>query len=930
MAPPLLAREDELAALGACLAAIPAGTGSVTLIEGPAGIGKTALLDAATPLAAEHGIRVLRARASELDRDFAYGVVHQLVGPELVAAGDAEREALLSGAAAGASFLLPGHAAAAVDAFAALHGLHWLVLGLAERAPLLLVVDDLHWADVASLRMLEHLARRIEGSPVGIVATMRPAEPGAAQEVLDELLAGPLAQVLRPAPLAEASVGAVLERALGTTPDPAFVAAAMRATAGSPLLANVLAREATTSGLTGAASEGPGLETLGGRGVEPMVRRRLRALGDDGLRLALAVAVGGAAAVPLDLAALAGLTPEAALDATAQLVRAEVLAPPGREFVHPLVRAAVLSGCAPSERSRLHGLLASRLRDRGAPAPQIALHLLHTGPAGDVASVEILEAAARTATDEGAPETAADLLDRALSEPPSASDRPRLALALGELEVRIGRPEGPGRLRALIADGLRGDLAARAHAALGNQLVHTDPVAALDELERAAADADEPGLALRLEAYALEAVIFADTFSDRRNARLDAGEVDPAASSAMLAHVAVDRACRGYPGQEVAAIARRAGADGTILTQIGPASSTWNLLLHALRFAEQADAAQAHLQAGERLARDRGSYEATLFVEHGWGYWHRDFGSVATGAARAAVGLDVIRQLGMDLTVPALAAITAENLVHLDRLDEADETIEIPLDGLAGTYVEPFALSARALVRFAQRRLDDAEHDLRRLLQINASRGWDGPHATRARLRLVELLARTDRHEEALALSDLDLAAAERVDQPGVTGSVLRVRAAAQAGDEAIETLQAAVATLTGTPLRLELGWALHDLGARLRVRGDRRDARVPLRDALDLAGATESSRLARHVRSELEASGSRLQRERTGGAAGLTPAERRVADLAVEGLTNRAIAQTLWITPKTVEMHLGRSYGKLGIRSRRELAEALQPAGAD
>ena len=141
-------------------------------------------------------------------------------------------------------------------------------------------------------------------------------------------------------------------------------------------------------------------------------------------------------------------------------------------------------------------------------------------------------------------------------------------------------------------------------------------------------------------------------------------------------------------------------------------------------------------------------------------------------------------------------------------------------------------------------------------------------------------------------------------DEPGF----LRRRALAQEGEEAIATLHEAVEAFEGTDLRLELGWALHDLGARLRIRGDRRTAREPLRRALDLGHRTESALLARHAHGELEASGARPRRERLDGVEALTPAERRVAQLAAEGLTNRQIAETLWVTLKTVEVHLGRS----------------------
>jgi DNA-binding CsgD family transcriptional regulator len=175
---------------------------------------------------------------------------------------------------------------------------------------------------------------------------------------------------------------------------------------------------------------------------------------------------------------------------------------------------------------------------------------------------------------------------------------------------------------------------------------------------------------------------------------------------------------------------------------------------------------------------------------------------------------------------------------------------------------------------------------------------------------------------------DVRVATAGGLD--GALGSALLIRANALADDdEAIDLLRESVAVLERTPYKLELGWALHDLGARLRVRGGRRDAREALARSLDLATRTESARLARHARAELEASGARPRRELLSGVEALTPAERRVAEMAAEGLTNREIAESLWVTHKTVEMHLGRSYGKLGIRSRHQLADVLGVAAA-
>ncbi|MBE2318896.1 AAA family ATPase [Solirubrobacter sp. CPCC 204708] len=890
----LLAREDELAAVGRTIDGAMTGTGAVLVLEGPAGIGKTAVLEAARSRAS--GALVLSARASELDRGFGFGLVHQLL--DRVA-----KPELMTGAAAHASVVLDPASSGAEDAgFAVLHGLYWLTANLAEQQPVVLLADDLHWADVPSLRFLEYLARRMDGLRVALIATTRPSEPGAAQELLDELRAS--AEVVRPRPLDREAAAALLDLP-GSVLD-----AALEVTGGNPLLLSVLGREVGGQDVVSAER----LAEIGARGVAPAIERRLRPLGADAVAAARAAAVLGERATVEDVATVAQLS--SAADALDRLVAADVL--DGRAFVHPLVRAAVLDTIPAGERAELHRAAALRLRERGLRAGAIAPHWHATEPAGDARAVADLCAAAKEAAAEGATDLAADHLARALEEPPE--DRAGVALELAELEVRAQRPAGADRLRELLRGGLDGDAAARAHAALANHLVHTDPAAAVVELEQATEDATDPTLALRLEAALLEALLFVDPDGSRLRARFSAGEP----SLAALAAAANDGALRGMPTDELVALAERALGGGELLATVGPASSTWNLVTHALRFAEDARGAQRALEAGDRAVREQGLLAATLFVEQSWGYWHRDFGSVALGAARSRSGLEAIRAQGLVTTVPALSAVLAENLVELDKLEEAAAEVDTDLGAAAGTFIEPFVLTIRGRVRLLLRRYDEAEADLRRVVAFGDARGWAAPNAAFGRLRLAEVLAATGRHEEALELMEHDAAAALAARRPGCLGMALRRRALAQEGDEAIATLREAVSALEPTALRRELGWALHDLGARLRIRGDRVEAREPLRQALDLAARTESALLARHTHNELEASGARLRRERLEGVEALTPAERRVAQLAAEGLTNRQIAETLWVTLKTVEVHLGRSYTKLGIGGRGQLASAL------
>src|SRR5438876_8661001 len=238
-AEPLLERNDELARIESALADARTGRGRFVVIEGPAGIGKTALLAAARTAAAEDGMRVLRARATEMEANFAFGVVRQLFEPPLVEASEPERADLLQAAAGVAAGLLglpgappaDGLPSSGVDpSFAILHGLYWLCANLADAGSLCIVVDDAHWADAPSLRYLAFLLTRLEELHVALVVATRPREEGTDAELLASLATDPSADVIRLPPLTRAAVAQLVESGLAGAPDPVFVEACRRPT----------------------------------------------------------------------------------------------------------------------------------------------------------------------------------------------------------------------------------------------------------------------------------------------------------------------------------------------------------------------------------------------------------------------------------------------------------------------------------------------------------------------------------------------------------------------------------------------------------------------------------------------------------------------------------------------------------------------------
>ena len=351
---PLVERELELETVERLLAGARAGSGGAVVFEGPAGIGKSSLLAAARTAAAAE-LRVLSARGGELERELPFGIVRQLLEPVVVACDAEEREALLAGAAALAKPVLfaADPEAGAEPSFSALHGLYWLTINLADAQPLLVAVDDAHWADVASLRWLIYLARRLAGVPLALVLATRPAEPGPVQELLDELLVIPEVAVLQPGGLSEQAITMLAVQLLAAEPDPSFVTACQRATGGNPFLLLELLRELDRRGIA-PSRENAGLASqLSSQGVGRAVRARLRRLPPECTALARAVAVLGDPAEPALAAQLAGLDDDAASRAADALAEA-VIFEPGRRlaFVHPLVRSSVYSELSSQERAR--------------------------------------------------------------------------------------------------------------------------------------------------------------------------------------------------------------------------------------------------------------------------------------------------------------------------------------------------------------------------------------------------------------------------------------------------------------------------------------------------------------------------------------------------------------------------------------------------
>jgi DNA-binding CsgD family transcriptional regulator len=928
----LLERERELEALAATVEAATDGTAGLVLVEGPAGIGKSRLLAAARTLADEHGLLQLAARGGELERDFPFGIVRQLFESLLV--DESAHSNLLSGAAGAAApvFEPPRERAGeplAESSFAVLHGLYWLTANLSLERSLLLAVDDLHWCDRASLRFLAYLARRLEDLPVVLVASYRRSEPGADQALLSELTSDPLAQLLMPRLLTATAVAGLVRDRLGEGVEPAFANACHALTAGNPLLLEELLKTLAADQVSPDAAHLDAIAELGPRAISRTVLRRLARLSAEAVRVARSIAVlGDGAELPV-LAELADLQPSAVAGATRELVRAEILRPePPLGFVHPLVQAAVYRDLAPGERELHHERAARLLVGLGAPKEQIAAHLLVIPPRGEEWVVDLLRAAAEAAVARGDLDAAISSLRRALDEPPRPELRQGLLLELGRFEGTTFLPDSAGYLRSAYELALEPSARGQAALHLARTLMFLaapDEAAAIAGRAALELPAELVDLARSLEAIELYAPFFGAQPPGDRDERLRAyREIDASGgvgAKALAAVAAWDWALCAGPADRVCALARAALDGGGLLAADGFMTVVATGPLALADLDEAVDAFDAHRAEAHR----QGSVFRLAGVQLWGGYTRYLRGELGEAESELRASLETLTLWGMPTQSQrgprTPSPFLAEVLVERGALDEARVLLDKAGSPSAGTDQAILVDRARMRLLLAEGRLEEA---LAYAADYELRAGWKRhPRYVPWRSLKAQALDRLGRRDEAVALAGEELEIARGLGSPGTVGRSLRVLGTILRAD-GIELLEEACALLEGVPARLEHAKALAALGAALRRTGKPTEARSPLRRALELAEICGAQPLMNHVRTEIHATGVRPRTTALRGVRALTASERRVADLAAAGQTNRDIAQALYVTPKTVEVHLSAAYRKLGIGSRRELARAL------
>lgn len=934
-------RERELDVLSALVSAACRGSGHAVVVEGAAGIGKTRLLAAARVEGEQAGMRVLCARGSELEREFAYGMVRQLFEPVLASAGQAGRGDLLAGAAkqAGALFDHADAADAAGASFAALHGLYWLSANLCAQRPLMVVMDDLHWSDVPSLRFLAYLLPRLEGMSLLVVVGLRPAEPGADQHLLTQVATDPLVTLMRPARLSPAASAKLVRTVVGGAAETEFCLACHTATGGNPLLLHKLADVAAAEGLEPTAAGTARLYEIGPLVVGRRVALRLARLGPAATALCHAVAVLGDRADATHAAALAGLERGEALQTARQLTDIDILhrqpSSPDQawrsagtiRFAHPLVRAAVYEELTETQRLAGHTRAARLLSDAGESADQVAAHLLLIPPTGDHFVVSTLRRAAAEAFRRGSPESVVSYLERCLQEPPPDADRADILFQLGSAARLLDMAKGATYLTAAMSvtpsAERRGAIAEKLGIVLHLAGRADDAVRVLSEAARTLGP-DNVDLSLRLE-NVIAAVGLADPAVYRlaadRVSRLRDTVPDSGLGSRILdLIIALYDTFAGRPREPVVARARRGLGDGSVIVN-SFAQSCYLVLIAA-----DQDDVMALLDAGVAAATRRGSLltlSPTRWLE-GLAWLSRGALDEAADNLRAAMWS--AQTASHNIGKPVIAAHLAEVLMEQGHLDEAETVLAgaVPAEPMTCPGYWYWFLESRARLLMLQGRIPEALETMLAAGRRFEAHGGQNPAVVAWRSGAAMALFRLGRSDEARALATEEMQLAACWGAPRALGRALWVSGLVHGEEKGLSLLREAVDVLASSPARLEYAKALVELGATLRRCGERNEARRHLRRGVELAQICGAQPLVERGLTELRSTGARPRHVTPTGPEALTPSERRVAEFATAGYSNREIAQTLFITTNTVEVHLTRTYRKLGVLGRVGLRDVL------
>ncbi len=955
-------RQEELAAVEGVLETLRTPRVRWLVVSGEPGIGKTRLLGELAARAAERRHPVFVGRGAELERELPFAIWIDALDDH-VASLDARRlDALVGDRVGELARVLPSAAAAGAgglqdERFHAYRAVRALLGGLATGRPLVLVLDDVHWADDASLELIAHLLRRPPAASLLIALAFRAGQvPNSLLAALEAAGRDGLVTDIRLGPLTQAEAGALL----GAPPqEPLF-----RASGGNPFYLEELARapEPSSKRFAAAGDEDAGRGPIDTIGVPPAVAaalgQEIRGLPDAARQLAWGASVAGD---PFDLdlaAAAAGLGDREAPVAVEDLLAAGVAAPsdvPRRyRFRHPLVRRAIYDGAGEGWRLEAHGRAAEALAitQPGAFAAR-AHHIEHSARLGDEAAVAVLEQAGHQAAAR-APAVAARWFDAALRLlGPDAGTDParrfgllvplagalaatgRLERALETLVAALALVDLPDlRVRLIAACAACENLLGR-HAA-----AHARLLAALEAL----GDRDEAAVAALHAELAADALYDSD-FDAMRDWASRALETAQRLEDRGLEALAGGLLCFAEYNRGDAAAAEAARVRTAALLDALPDDQLVMRLDapyyfgFAEYFCERYDDAIRHLRRGIALSRTVGQGQFVVPMMVGLAHALETRGHLSEAAETADAALEAARLAGnRQLVGWALVADawTAAALGDTDRAREAGEEAVALLDGLDDSVLTRATHAHLGVMWLDLGDVDRCLHAFRavglpELASIEPGRrAW--LYATLARAELARgdrdaAQAWAARSEETVAGLGLPLAEAWLLlARAAIALDAGDAAAAAELAQAATERAEAVHAPLAAARCRTLAGTALAAAGRR--DEGVRELARAE-GDLAVLGAARVRDEAAR----ELRRLGQRVAgRQRRGGGEGLdalSGREREIAELVAEGRTNREIGAEIFLAEKTVESHLTRVFAKLGVASRAEVAQAVGRARA-
>lgn len=911
MAPPLRGREAELARLEELAQSMRAGVGGVIVVEGAAGIGKSALLAEARRRAAAAGLLVAAGGADELDQVTPWGLLLRALG--------SSQPPVLTASELGPLSSLTDQRLAVVERMQA------AVEKAAGSRAVLMVLDDLQWADAATLLALGSLPVSLFSYPVGWLLALRPLPVSPALELLLERLEETGAARLHLGPLVSADAVA-LARDTGVTGTDADVGKQIAAAEGNPFYILELLKAGTRTGSDD--GEVPAR-------AQVTIARHLRSLSDDARRLLQVASVLGREFSVAEVAVLTGQPSSQLLGGVEEAMRAEILdeVPAALAFRHDLLRQAVYESLPVSARAALHREAAEALRRTGAPAVRVAGQLAIGALPGDEAAIATMQQA---------------VTELAPSSPGAAAD---LSLRVLELaDERDGRREQMV-LSAVQVLGLAGR-SAEARAVFERYLAVCRPPASVEAVLQL--QLRQAWVFDRLDPYPVPLP----------EHLLGNPSVAPAAAATLTALEQVPTMWHGHGAEadRVLESSMRAVADGGQADELTVLSRLRVLVsLHRGRPGDAVAHARSALDAARPLRTPRSSVMLEEMV-------------VTALAADGRIGealeamrdaLAAARLEGRAGLVFRYRRLRAAMLLSQGRLEDAEAeahgVIDLPVK--LG-YPQRTALPLSVMVETALRRGDLAEAraalarysptvpgvfpDFHWAATLVADSASDAAGAARALApirgqleagsfffatvqhhRLPQLVGIACRVGEEPSARVFARAAAILGEQNPHSDAIVAAAAHAQALiDDDPGLLREAVERSSSGQDRLLEAAAREDLGRMLTARSATDEAAAQLEAAYDFYVRIGAHHDSARVRAGLRALGIRKRQTSVAkprhGWASLTRSEQAVVELVAQGLTNRAVASELFLSPDTINTHLRHAFTKLGVRSRVELARLV------